>query len=165
MAFISPMHPTWNRSSRFSPRLENFCTTLSTRRRLPEISFSLACLSPCLHRRSSSAFSCSLSTGSLAVLTPQISTLLLYTHPLPICFSDSSLGWFAGNYACKNMGGFGAAHRKSGERKNPFPAEMGFTLMQSGRWRRRCSKNRAHPPEQRRPAARCGIFRSLHRTV
>ena len=69
------MHPTWNRSSTFSPRLVNFWMTDSTSRRFPAISSSRAFMSPCLVLFSSSAVSSFFNTFSLAVLTPQISTL------------------------------------------------------------------------------------------
>ena len=76
IAFISPIQPTWNRSSAFSPLPENRCITLSTRRRLPFISSSLALGSPSRIFCRSSIFSDSLSTFNFAVLTPLISTLL-----------------------------------------------------------------------------------------
>src|SRR5690606_26186659 len=71
------MHPTWNRSSTNSPRLLNRWITLSTRRKLPFTNFSLdARSSCCCSCTNSSLISVLLSTGSFAVSTPQISTLL-----------------------------------------------------------------------------------------
>ncbi len=67
-----------------SPRPANFCTTESTSRRLPEINSSRALLSPCRacsrRRRISGAFN----TGSVAVLTPQISTFPCILTPSPL---------------------------------------------------------------------------------
>ena len=57
-----------------SPRPEKRCTTLSTSRRLPAISFSRACLSPARARSRSVFVSALFRTGSSAVFTPQIST-------------------------------------------------------------------------------------------
>ncbi|MNV73849.1 hypothetical protein D3C71_1670200 [compost metagenome] len=76
MAFIRPMQPTWNKSSTNSPLLLNLWITLRTSLRLPFTNFSLADRSPCC---CSEVNSCRISTfvrtGSLAVSTPQISTL------------------------------------------------------------------------------------------
>ena len=57
-----------------SPRPENFCTTESTSRRLPEISSSRARASPARAFSISDLVSAAFSTGSCEVLTPQIST-------------------------------------------------------------------------------------------
>ena len=57
-----------------SPRPEKRCTTESTSRRLPAISFSRACLSPARARSRSVFVSALFRTGSSAVFTPQIST-------------------------------------------------------------------------------------------
>lgn len=68
MDFISPMQPTWNKSSTYSPLLLNLWMTLKTRRRLPFTSFSLAESSPsscnCLNSFLISSF---LSTGNLGI--------------------------------------------------------------------------------------------------
>ena len=58
----------------FSPRPAKRCTTESTSRRLPDMSFSRAALSPPLAFSSRERVSLLLSTGSCAVFTPQIST-------------------------------------------------------------------------------------------
>ena len=54
MALISPMQPTWNRSSICSPRPEKRCMTLSTRRRFSLMKISRASSSPSLIFLSSS---------------------------------------------------------------------------------------------------------------
>ena len=77
MALISPMQPIWNRSSTFSELPEKRWITLKTRRRLPLIYNSRASASPSLMRRNRSSFSSLLRSGSLAVFTPQISTLYM----------------------------------------------------------------------------------------
>src|SRR5699024_3364718 len=100
MALMSPMHPTWNRSSRFSPRCENFCTTLSTSRRLPSIIRRRAALSPAWAAMSRARFSSSERTGSPAVSTPHSSTLL-YILCLPVSvyrkYGPGRPGAFMGN--------------------------------------------------------------------
>src|SRR5699024_5141450 len=100
MALISPMHPTWNRSSRFSPRCENFCTTLSTSRRLPSIIRRRAARSPARAAVSRARFSSSERTGSPAVSTPHSSTLL-YILCLPVSiyreYGPAGPGPFMGN--------------------------------------------------------------------
>ena len=87
---MRPTHPTWNRSSGFSLRPSNFLMTLSTKRRFPWISFSRASWLPALACRKSSLASSRLSTGSLAVLTPLISTLprrpMVILPPLSLCW-------------------------------------------------------------------------------
>ena len=68
-----------------SPRPANFCTTDRTSRRLPEISFSRARLSPVRAFSSSALVSALFKTGSVAVFTPQISTFpcIKNTAPFP----------------------------------------------------------------------------------
>ena len=74
MALMSPMTPTWNRSSMGSPRLENRWTTERTSRRFPITAASLAPSSPAWAARMRAMVSSFFSTLSFAVLTPQIST-------------------------------------------------------------------------------------------
>ena len=57
------------------PLAEKRCTTLNTSLKFPLIYFCLAASSPFFSAAINSSFSCSRSIGSLAVLTPQISTL------------------------------------------------------------------------------------------
>ena len=75
MALMRPMHPTWNRSSAFSPRLAKRWITERTSRRLPAISSSRAFMSPCLARSRRAWVSSFFRTFSFDVFTPQISTL------------------------------------------------------------------------------------------
>ena len=71
---MSPMQPTWNRSSGHSPRLSKRWMTLSTSRRLPSMSFSRAEASPSLAWRRRVSISSWDKIRSLDVFTPQIST-------------------------------------------------------------------------------------------
>lgn len=74
MAFISPIHPTWNRSSGHSPRLSKRWITASTSRRFPSMSLCLAASSPSLARRRSISVSAWVRTVNRDVFTPQMST-------------------------------------------------------------------------------------------
>ena len=77
IAFISPIQPTWNKSSTFSPLLLNLCITLSTSLKLPFTKVSRACKSPFLIFINNLFFSSLERTGSFDVFTPQISTLFV----------------------------------------------------------------------------------------
>lgn len=84
--FMSPIQPTWNRSSAFSPRLLNRLMTLKTNRKLPLMSFSRASwtfsfLSICLNNSFISSF---FKTGNFDVSTPQMSTLFLIKLTPPV---------------------------------------------------------------------------------
>ena len=75
MAFTSPRHPIWNKSSKLSVFPENFFRILSTNFRLPFISSSLAKESPSCIFLNNSNVSSLVNTFIFAVFTPLISTL------------------------------------------------------------------------------------------